>query len=219
MGEMTELTASDGHKLAAYRAQPDGAPKAGIIVVQEIFGVTEHIQRVTDQFAEQGYLAIAPSLFDRVQPDVVLEYTEFEKARNTMQRLELDDTVKDMAATAAAVRSAGKVGAVGYCWGGAIADLAACRIEIDAAVAYYGRMIVEWLELKPTCPVMYHFGDKDPLIPAEMVAEIRAARPDGVFYTYPEAGHGFSCDERPDYHPESAELALARTLKFFEELL
>jgi carboxymethylenebutenolidase len=124
-----------------------------------------------------------------------------------------------MAAAAAAVRSAGKVGAVGYCWGGAIADLAACRIEINAAVAYYGRMIVEWLDLKPACPVMYHFGDKDQLIPSEMVAEIRDARPDGVFYTYPEAGHGFSCDERPDYRPESAKLALDRTLEFFGENL
>jgi carboxymethylenebutenolidase len=219
MGEMIELTTSDGHKLAAYRAHPDAAPKAGIVVVQEIFGVTGHIKRVTDQFASHGYLAIAPSLFDRVQSDVVLEYTEIEKARETMQRLDLDDTVVDMAAAAAAVRSAGKVGAVGYCWGGAIADLAACRIEINAAVAYYGRMIVEWLDLKPACPVMYHFGDKDQLIPSEMVAEIRDARPDGVFYTYPEAGHGFSCDERPDYRPESAKLALDRTLEFFGENL
>jgi carboxymethylenebutenolidase len=219
MGEMIELTTSDGHKLAAYRAHPVAAPKAGIVVVQEIFGVTGHIKRVTDQFASHGYLAIAPSLFDRVQSDVVLEYTEIEKARETMQRLDLDDTVVDMAAAAAAVRSAGKVGAVGYCWGGAIADLAACRIEINAAVAYYGRMIVEWLDLKPACPVMYHFGDKDQLIPSEMVAEIRDARPDGVFYTYPEAGHGFSCDERPDYRPESAKLALDRTLEFFGENL
>jgi carboxymethylenebutenolidase len=219
MGEMIELTTSDGHKLAAYRAHPVAAPKAGIVVVQEIFGVTGHIKRVTDQFASHGYLAIAPSLFDRVQSDVVLEYTEIEKARETMQRLDLDDTVVDMAAAAAAVRSAGKVGAVGYCWGGAIADLAACRIEINAAVAYYGRMIVEWLDLKPACPVMYHFGDKDQLIPSEMVAEIRDARPDGVFYTYPEAGHGFSCDERPDYRPESAKLALDRTLDFFGENL
>ena len=219
MGEMTELTTSDGHKLAAYRAQPDGVPKAGLIVVQEIFGVTDHIQQVTDQFAGYGYLAIAPSLFDRVQPGMVLGYTEFEKARATMQSLDLDDTVADMAAAAAGVRSAGKVGAVGYCWGGAIADLAACRIEIDAAVAYYGRMIVEWLDLKPDCPAMYHFGDKDQLIPSDMVEQIRGARPDGVFHTYPDAGHGFSCDERSDYHPESAGLALTRTLEFLEDTL
>lgn len=219
MGEMTELTTADGHKLAAYRAQPAGAPKAGLIVVQEIFGVTDHIQRVTDQFAEYGYLAIAPSLFDRVQPGIVLGYSEFEKARETMQSLDLEDNVVDMAAAAAAVRSAGKVGAVGYCWGGAIADLAACRINIDAAVAYYGRMIVEWLDLKPGCPAMYHFGDKDQLIPSDMVEKIRGARPDGVFHTYPDAGHGFSCDERPDYRPESADLALTRTLNFFGETL
>jgi carboxymethylenebutenolidase len=219
MGEMIDLTTGDGHQLAAYRATPDNEPRAGVIIVQEIFGVTDHIRRVADQYAEHGYLTIAPALFDRVEPGIVLDYTEFEKARGTMQSLNLDDTIKDMAAAAAAVRSAGKVAAVGYCWGGAIADLAACRIDIDAAVAYYGRMIVEWLDEKPACPVMYHFGDEDPLIPADMVKDIRAARPEGLFYTYPEAGHGFSCDERPDFRPESADLALTRTLEFLEKTL
>jgi carboxymethylenebutenolidase len=219
MSEMTELTTSDGHKLGAYRAQPEGVPKAGVIVIQEIFGVTDHIRQVTDQYAAQGYLAIAPSLFDRTQPGAVLDYTSVEKGRELMQSLDLDDTIKDMAAAADDVRAAGKVGAVGYCWGGAIADLAACHIDINAAVAYYGRMIVQWLELKPACPVMYHFGEEDPIIPPEMVTEIRGARPAGIFYTYPGAGHGFSCNERPDYRPESADIALARTLEFFEKNL
>jgi carboxymethylenebutenolidase len=219
MGEMIELTTSDEHKVTAYRAAPDTAPKAGVIVIQEIFGVTDHIRRVTDQFAKNGFLAIAPGLFDRVQPGAVLNYSEVERGRDIMQSLDLDDTIRDMAAAAEAVRSAGKVGAVGYCWGGAIADLAACRIDIDAAVAYYGRMIVQWLDLKPACPVMYHFGEEDPLIPSDMVAEIRDARPAGIFYTYPGAGHGFSCDERTDFRPESADLALTRTLDFFKENL
>lgn len=219
MGEMIELITSDEHQLGAYLAKPEGAPKAGVIVIQEIFGVTDHIRRVADEFAEKGYLAIAPALFDRIQPGTVLDYTSVESGREIMQSLDLDNTIKDMAAAAGRVRSAGKVGAVGYCWGGAIADLCACRNDIDVAVAYYGRMIVQWLDQKPACPVMYHFGDEDPLIPSGMVAEIREARPAGVFYTYPGAGHGFSCNERPDYRPESADLALRRTLDFFEKYL
>jgi carboxymethylenebutenolidase len=219
MGELIELTATDGHKLAAYRAEPAQPPRAGIILVQEIFGITAHIRRVADQFSSMGYLTVAPALFDRVQPDTVLDYTEVGRGREIMQQLDLDHSILDIEAAVSAVRSAGKVGAVGYCWGGAVVDLAACRNGIDAGVAYYGRMIVEWLDETPACPVMYHFGDADPLIPPEMVEQIRAARPDGIFYTYPDAGHGFNCDERPDFHPESAELALERTLEFFRKNL
>ena len=124
-----------------------------------------------------------------------------------------------MAAAAAHVGSAGKVCAVGYCWGGAMADLAACRVGIDAAAAYYGRMIVDWLDSTPGCPVIYHFGETDPLIPPDTVEKIRAARPNGVFHLYPNAGHGFSCDEREDFEPASAELAMQRTLTFFDQRL
>jgi carboxymethylenebutenolidase len=219
MGELIELKATDGHTLTGYRADPTGAPHGAIIVVQEIFGLSGHIRRVTDQFASRGYLAIAPALFDRVQPDTVLDYSEVDRGREIMQQLDLEQTILDIEAAAAAVRSAGKVGAAGYCWGGAIVDLAACRACIDAGAAYYGRMIVEWLDETPGCPLMYHFGDDDPLIPAEMVEQIRSARPDGIFHTYPEAGHGFNCDERPDYHPENAALALERTLDFFQKNL
>ena len=219
MGETIQLTASDGQNLSAYRADPDGTPKAGVVILQEIFGVTNHIQAVADEYAGHGYLAIAPAMFDRIRPGVTLDYTEIEQARGLMMQLNLDNAVKDMAAAASAARTAGKVAVIGYCWGGAIADLAACRINVDAAVAYYGRMIVDWLEIRPACPVMYHFGERDPGIPDEMIEQIKASRPDGVFHTYPGAGHGFNCTERADFHPESATLALHRTLQFLDENL
>jgi carboxymethylenebutenolidase len=219
MGETIELTASDGHNLSAYRADPDGTLKAGVVILQEIFGVTNHIQAVADEYAARGYLAIAPAMFDRIQPGVRLEYMAIEQGRGLMMQLNLDNAAQDMAAAASVARTAGKVAVIGYCWGGAMADLAACRINIDAAVAYYGRMIVEWLDQKPACPVMYHFGATDPLIPDEMIEQIKAARPDGVFHTYPGAGHGFNCTERADFHPESATLALQRTLQFLDENL
>ena len=117
------------------------------------------------------------------------------------------------------MRTAGKVGAIGYCWGGALADLAACSCEIDAAVSYYGRHTATWLELKPKCPVLYHFGALDPLIPPDVVATIRTGRPDGVFHVYADAGHGFNCDERHEYHAPSAELAFERTMAFLNQWL
>jgi carboxymethylenebutenolidase len=219
MGKMVQLSAADGHTLGAWLAQPEGTPKAGLIILQEIFGITEHLRTVAENYARRGYLAIVPSLFDRIQPGIVLDYSAVEQGREIMMQLDLDDVVQDMVAARDAVQSAGKVAAVGYCWGGAMADLAACRAGVDAASAYYGRMIVNWLDLKPACPVIYHFGEIDALIPIDMVDQIKAARPEGEFHIYPGAGHGFDCVDRDDFSPENAELALARTLKFFEETL
>jgi carboxymethylenebutenolidase len=219
MGQMIELTSSDGHRFGAYQAEPEGVAKGGVVILQEIFGVTDHIRSVADLYAGHGYLAIAPSLFDRVSPGIVLDYSQVEEARGVMTGLDLDNVVADMAAAADVVRSAGKVAAIGYCWGGAMADLAACRIGVNAAVAYYGRMIVEWLDEAPKCPALYHFGARDPLIPPDVAAEICSARSDHQSFIYENAGHGFSCDERSDFEPESAALALQRTLDFLDENL
>lgn len=216
---MIELQASDGHRFKAYRAAPPGKPKAGLVVLQEIFGVNGHMRAVADDFAQRGYLAIAPALFDRMRPGIEFGYDEIEPAREVMMKLDRENTIRDMTAAVAAARAAGKVGAIGYCWGGALADLAACRSGVDAAVSYYGRHTATWLDLKPKCPVMYHFGGLDPFIPLETVHAIQDGRPDGTFFLYPEAGHGFNCDERHEYHAPSAELALRRTLEFFEENL
>ncbi len=219
MGETVRLKAADGHEFDAWLARPAGAPRGGLVVLQEIFGVNRHIRRIADSFATDGYLAIAPALFDRVRPGVELGYDQLEAGRETMQVLERANTVRDISTAVAAVREAGKVGAIGYCWGGALADLAACECGIAAAVSYYGRHPATWLELQPRCPVMYHFGKLDPLIPPETVAAIRAGRPRGVFHIYDEAGHGFNCDERHEYHAESASLALKRTLEFLRRYI
>lgn len=216
MGDMLQLTAEDGHAFEAYQAAPGATPKGGLVIIQEVFGLTDHIKQVADGFAEAGYLAIAPALFDRVSPGIILPYDNVEKGRGVMLKLDVDDVILDVAAAVAAAKSAGAVGAVGYCWGGAIADLAACRLDISVAVAYYGGRMTSWLELTPKCPVLYHFGGQDPLIPAETVQQIREARPQGVIYLYPEAGHGFNCTDRADFHPPSAEQALKRTLSFIE---
>ena len=222
-GKVITISALDGHHLSGYLASPQGAPQAGLVVLQEIFGVTAHMRRVTDEFAARGYLALAPALFDRLKPGTELPYTRITEGVALMQQLPIDDVAKDLVASVTALRSllpaGAKVGAVGYCWGGAIADLAACRTNADAAVSYYGRANVNWLHEHPRCPILYHFGAKDPLIPPEVVQQIRAGRPAAEAWVYPEAGHGFSCDERPEFHQPSHALALERTLTFFAEHL
>ncbi len=217
MGRHIELHAADGHHLSAWLAEPAGKPRGGLVVLQEIFGVNHHIRSVTDRFAAEGYLAIAPALFDRVQRGVELAYDDLATGRQTMMSLKRADIISDLQAAVDAVRPAGRVGAIGYCWGGALADLAACECGIDAAVSYYGRHTATWLKLQPRCPVMYHFGALDPHIPGETVAAIQAGRPQGSFFIYEEAGHGFNCDERHEYHAPSAELALQRSREFLRE--
>ncbi len=219
MGSDIQLTAADGHQLEAYRADPPGEARGGLVVIQEIFGVTDHIQRVADGYAAEGYRVIAPAMFDRIEPGIRLDYSDVEQGRDSMLQLDQDEAVLDMDAAVAALQDSGKVAVVGYCWGGAMADLAACELDIAAAVSYYGGRITSWLDLEPGCPVMYHFGAQDPLIPPEVVAQIREARPEGEFHVYSEAGHGFNCDERPDFKPESAALALERSLAFFAQHL
>jgi carboxymethylenebutenolidase len=221
------INALDGHKLGGYLARPKGTPKGGVIVLQEIFGVTGHIRQVADSFAGQGYLALAPALFDRLESGIELEYTAIEAGIALMQKLKLDEVAQDLGATVAALRrelaaipgAGNKIGAVGYCWGGSIADLAACRTDINAAVSYYGRATVGWLNEQPRCPVLYHFGALDPLIPPELVAQITAGRPGQTIHIYAEAGHGFNCNDRHEFHAASAELAQERTLAFFSRHL
>lgn len=222
-GKTMKIKAMDGHILEGYLASPPGTPKAGLLVLQEIFGVTAHMRHVTDGFAAQGYLALAPALFDRLSPGTELPYTRIDEGRALMQQLAINDVASDLAGAVATLRAhlpaGAKVGAVGYCWGGAIADLAACRTDVDAAVAYYGRANVGWLDEQPRCPILYHFGAKDPLIPPEIVARIRNGRPGAPVFVYADAGHGFSCDERPEFHEPSHKLALERTLAFLSEHL
>jgi carboxymethylenebutenolidase len=219
MGKMIELTASDGHKLAAYRADPAGKARGGIVVIQEIFGVNSHIKQVADGFAADGYVAIAPALFDRVQKNVDLGYTpeDIAKGREIRGKVTNDMALKDAEAAVKAAASAGKVGIVGYCWGGLVAWLAAAKIPgLAAAVPYYGGGILDNAELEPKVPLMGHFGDKDAHIPVEGVKKLAEKHNKHQIFIY-EADHGFNCDQRGSYNAPAAKQARSRTLEFFRK--
>src|ERR1700680_1519567 len=177
MGRNIQVPAADGHVFSAHLSEPAGKPRGGIVVIQEIFGVTRHIRDVTEQYAAAGYLAVAPALFDRVEPDVDVPYTDSQKGFGYVKALHNDKVMLDIQAAADLVGPAGKVGVVVYCWGGQMAFLAAARVNIDAAVAYYGGGISQQLAHIPRVPVMFHFGEKDTHIPLSAVAEIRTAYP------------------------------------------
>jgi carboxymethylenebutenolidase len=216
MGHKIRVTTADGHVFSAYLAEPAGKPQGGIVVIQEIFGVTRHIRDVTEQFAAAGYLAVAPALFDRVEREVDVPYSDSQKAFGYTKALNIDQVMLDIQAAADHVKSAGKVGVVGYCWGGQIAFLAAARVNIDAAVAYYGGGISRQLAHIPRVPVMFHFGEKDTHIPLSAVDEIRTAYPRGIYHLYP-AEHGFNCTERASFDAQSARLAFDRSVEFFHQ--
>lgn len=219
MGQMIKLTAADGVTIEAYRAEPAGKPRGGLVVLQEIFGVNAHIKRVADRFAREGYLVIAPALFDRVEPGVELGYSaeEFPSAVALVQRVDHGKTPFDVAAAVTAAAEGGKVGVVGYCWGGSLAYNAACSIDgIASAVGYYGGNIAKSLGAKPKVPLILHFGEHDDHIPMSDVDAIKAALPDIPIYTY-DAGHGFNCDARASFDEPSAAKALERTLAFLSE--
>ncbi|MDJ0942689.1 MAG: dienelactone hydrolase family protein [Kiloniellales bacterium] len=219
-GRMIELTAGDGHRLSAYRARPAGVPKAGLVIVQEIFGVNRHIRAVTEGFARDGYMAVAPALFDRRERGLELGYEAEDVAhgRELKAATSWEEAAEDTAAAIAVAAEAGKVGVVGYCWGGSIAWLAACRLPVAAAVGYYGGQVRELSGETPRCPVMLHFGEQDSAIPLEDVEAVRSRHPKVPIHLYP-AGHGFNCDLRGSYHAESAALAQERSLAFLAEHL
>ena len=214
-GETIELTTAAGHRLGAYLARPAGTPRAGLVILQEIFGVNRHIRAVTEGFARDGYLALAPALFDRREPGLELGYEAEDVARGRALKgaTSWEEAAEDTAAAVAAVEETGKVGVVGYCWGGSLAWLAACRLPLAAAVGYYGGQVRELSGETPRCPVLLHFGEQDAAIPLEDVEAIRRRHPEVPIHLYP-AGHGFNCDLRGSYHAESAALARERSLAF-----
>lgn len=214
MGQTTRLTAADGFQLAAYEATPTGKPRGGIVVIQEIFGLTRHIRNVVDQYAAAGYYAIAPGLFDRARRDVELAYTDIPGGLELMQALKPEQTLADIEAAVAAAAKHGKVGVVGYCWGGTLTWLAACRLPVAAGSSYYGGWLPNFLDRQPGCPVIFHFGEQDGHIPLSDVEKVKAFYPAGEYHLYP-AGHGFNCTDRVDYEPVSSNLAFARTLNHF----
>jgi carboxymethylenebutenolidase len=210
------LMARDGHTFNTYIAKPAGKARGGVVIVQEIFGLTPHICRVADDWAQQGYLSVAPSLFDRVARDIVLGYSpaEVEKGRGYRQQVPTDKAVLDIAAAAAICRHAGKVAVIGFCWGGRLAWVAASEVPLGAAVCYYGGGIPEELPKKPRCPTLLHFGENDQSIPLSDIELLRQAYPAGDYRLYP-AGHAFSNDDRPqNFDAASAALARERTGAF-----
>ncbi len=217
MGRMVELVAADGFRLSAYRAEPAGAQRGGVVVVQEIFGVNSHIKSVCDGFAAEGYLAVAPALFDRVRRGVDLGYApdDIAAGKELKAATSTDGALMDIAAAQAAVAGAGKSGIVGYCWGGYVAWMAAARLPgLACAVAYYGGGMIEAIGEQPQCPVLMHFGEQDQMIPVSGVERLRAAHPAHQVFLY-TANHGFNCDQRGSFNAEAAALARKRTLEFF----
>ncbi|MHB2169773.1 dienelactone hydrolase family protein [Alsobacter sp. R-9] len=218
-GETIRLTAKDGFTLSAYRAAPAGKPRGGIVVLQEIFGLNPHIRSVADRFAAEGYLAVAPALFDRVEPGIELGYTPEDvtagaaiRARTTM-----DGALADTHAAMCEAASAGKVGVVGYCWGGTLAYAASARLAgVAAAVCYYGGGIAGLLGEVPHAPTIMHFGALDKHIPLTDVDRIRQAYPHLGVFVY-DADHGFNCDARGSFNQPAADLARARTLEFLAD--
>ena len=228
MGQFVHLTAADGFTLPAYLAQPAGKAKAAIVVLQEIFGVNSHIQAVTDRFAAQGYLALAPAMFERVTPGVNLGYLPDDMSAGIGLKSAATDlpgtgVMQDIQAAIdyAAKASGAKVGVIGFCWGGLLTWQSACTLSgISAAAPYYGGGMTAPSEVarQPKCPVMAHFGEKDHYIPMDGVWAFAAAHPEVTVHAY-AADHGFNCDQRGSHHQPAADLARERTLAFFAEKL
>ena len=220
MGQMIDLKAKDGQTISAYRAEPAGQPRGGLVLIQEIWGVNSHIRNVADGFAADGYLVIAPALFDRMEKGVTMdEYTTetMQKGFGYMEKVNIDDALLDVQAAFEATTDAGNVGVVGYCFGGRIAWLSASRIEgVTASVPYYGGGIPGLASEQPKCPVMLHFGELDPHIPVDSVEEFKKAHPSLPVHLY-AADHGFNCDQRSSYDASAAKLARERTLEFLRE--
>ena len=219
MGEHIELTAADGFTLQAYRAEPEGAPRGGIVVVQEIFGVNQHIREVTDGYAAQGYVAIAPAIFDRAEPGFEVGYDDDGRQAGITIAMGADRQlfVADVAAAVAEAAAAGSVGVVGYCLGGTVAYASAVHVDgVAAAVGYYGGQVYDMREMAPKCPTMLHFGSQDAGIPMEKVEAVVADRPEVEVHVY-DADHGFNCDHRSSYSADASAAALERTLAFFAE--
>ena len=219
MGKFIELKAADGHKLAAYVATPAGKPRGGVVVIPEIFGVNSHIQQVTDGFAADGYLAVSPAMFDRAQRNYDTGYSqpEIQAGVAIMQKLDWKKAMLDVQAAIGEAKKGGKVGIVGYCFGGTMTWMAAARASgLACAVPYYGGGMPGLIGEKPKVPTMCHFGEQDQSPTLDQSKAIAKAHPEITAQFYP-AGHGFNCDQRGSYNAAAAKTARERTLEFFRK--
>ena len=217
MGETITLKAKDGVEISAYVAKPPAKARGAIVLLQEIFGVNHHIRGVADMYASHGYLVVAPALYHRIEPGFEVGYQpdDVQRGMAVVQQVKREKTLLDIATAIAYVKSAGKVGIVGYCWGGTMSYASACQLSgLSAAVCYYGGGIAAMKTETPQIPTVLHFGELDKHIPMTDVNAIKAAQPKVQVYVY-HADHGFNCDERGSYDKPSADLARTRTLEFF----
>ena len=215
MGKNITLTAADGQKLGAYRADPAGVAKGGVVVIQEIFGVNHHIRSVCDRVAAAGYAAVAPALFDRIEPGFESGYSpgEISAAMRFVENPDFEAFLRDTSAAIGELKSAGPVSIMGFCLGGTVAFAAACNLEgLASSVCYYGGFIAKMADQKPKVPTLMHFGALDAHIPLSDVEIIRQKRPDCDIHVYQGADHGFHCDERGSYNKDAATLAWHRSL-------
>jgi carboxymethylenebutenolidase len=212
-----QLHASDGHQLSAHRIDPLGAPRGGVVVIQEIFGVNAHIRATAARYAAAGYTAIAPAFFDRIAPDIQLGYSQDDIAegRKLIGQLSDEQVLADLQAAIDALRECGPVGIVGYCWGGSVVWIAAHRLDgIAKAVSYYGSRIVNYMDQQPAVPLQMHVGKHDASLPLDKVHELGRRYPEIEIHEY-DAGHGFNCDHRDSFDSTAAAHALQRSLAFF----
>ena len=221
MGESIKATASDGHEFDIYLAQSKGSPRGGVVLIQEIFGVNNHIKNVAEKFSSNGYLVGAPSLFDRVQPDIQLGYSteDIRRGRELKDNLGNEKPLIDIIATLKIVRSAGRVAIVGYCWGGTLAWLSACHVDgFNAAISYYGGGIGQLLSIEPRCPSIFHFGEQGNAIPVAEINSLKQAHPECPIYLYP-ASNGFNCEQRDSFHSTSSAIAFERTIQHLDKYI
>jgi carboxymethylenebutenolidase len=214
-----KVTAEDGHQFGAYVAESGSPARGSIVLIQEIFGVNSHIRSVADGYAKDGFHVIAPALFDRAERNLELNYNaeDTKKGMGAISQIGLDAALKDVAASIKHARAQWpdlKTGVLGFCLGGSLGWLAATRLDPSAVVCYYGGQIAKNAAETPHCPVMMHFGARDAHIGPEQIETIRQAHPELPLFVY-DAGHGFNCDQRKDFEPQSAKLARERTLEFF----
>ena len=215
MGKPFSLTAGDAHKFGAYRADPAVKPIGGVVVVQEIFGVNHHIRSVCDRVAAAGYAAVAPALFDRIEPGFESGYSpgEISAAMPFVQNPDFGAFLRDTSAAIGELKSAVPVSIMGFCLGGTVAFAAACNLDgLSSAVCYYGGFIAKMADQKPKVPTLMHFGALDAHIPLSDVEIIRQKRPDCDIHVYQGADHGFHCDERGSYNKDAATVAWQRSL-------
>ena len=222
MGANVTLAGHDGFDVGAYVAEPEGQPKGAVVVIQEIFGVNQHIREVTDGYAAQGYYAVAPKIFDRIERDIELGYEEADMGKGielAFQKLDHAAALGDIQTAITSAGQHGKVGVVGYCFGGLMTWLAACTLDgVSAASSYYGGGVAGQMDKSPNCPTIMHFGELDAHIPMSDVEAVKAAQPDVPVYVY-NADHGFNCNHRGSYDEAAAEAALGRTLELFSSAL